>query len=369
MVFTSATPYTRVGFPFSNITPFTYADGTTYLEQLEDMRCFLNETMVPEINSAKDFMLSFPDDTIAAILAEPLGLSRAALNAGWVPWINGHIGIEKSNPQNARLYIGSGTGTLPDNGNSGLKVKVDTTIGTRNDAIAGNVNLIAGSGDGQTRAIIGRIDVNDTAVGDTVGGWFDTMVHSASSRNTWGINTYVQIDAASGYLGTAVGAEIAVMNNGLLAQGGGLLHLVAGGSSSVRFGLKIGGSTGTTNIQHNILLSSTTPPLENAFYYGPLASGNNTTGTPLFQLDAGGRVGIGMLAAAGVGDLLSVAGSIRIGESGRAVRFIPGSGTPEGVVSASVGSLYFNVDPGVVATRVYVKSTGTGSTNTGWVAI
>jgi hypothetical protein len=42
-----------------------------------------------------------------------------------------------------------------------------------------------------------------------------------------------------------------------------------------------------------------------------------------------------------------------------------GSGTPEGVVTAPIGSLYTRTDGGA-ATTLYVKESGTGST--GWVA-
>lgn len=47
------------------------------------------------------------------------------------------------------------------------------------------------------------------------------------------------------------------------------------------------------------------------------------------------------------------------------VRFMSGAGTPEGVVSAPVGSLYTRTDGGA-STTLYVKESGTG--NTGWVA-
>lgn len=42
-----------------------------------------------------------------------------------------------------------------------------------------------------------------------------------------------------------------------------------------------------------------------------------------------------------------------------------GSGSPETVVTANVGSLYLRTDGGA-ATTLYVKESGTG--NTGWVA-
>lgn len=38
------------GLPFSNITPFTYRDGLTYLEVLEHLRGYIRDTLVPFIN-------------------------------------------------------------------------------------------------------------------------------------------------------------------------------------------------------------------------------------------------------------------------------------------------------------------------------
>lgn len=50
---------------------------------------------------------------------------------------------------------------------------------------------------------------------------------------------------------------------------------------------------------------------------------------------------------------------------GAKVIWTSGSGTPEGVVTAPVGSLYTREDGGA-GTTLYVKESGTG--NTGWIA-
>lgn len=47
------------------------------------------------------------------------------------------------------------------------------------------------------------------------------------------------------------------------------------------------------------------------------------------------------------------------------VTWTSGAGTPEGAVTAAVGSLYTRTDGGA-STTLYVKESGTG--NTGWVA-
>ena len=74
------------------------------------------------------------------------------------------------------------------------------------------------------------------------------------------------------------------------------------------------------------------------------------------------------------GDMTVATGNLIIGTSGKGIDFSAtssgmiwktGSGTPEGSVSAAVGSLYTRSDGGA-GTTLYVKESGTG--NTGWVA-
>jgi hypothetical protein len=71
------------------------------------------------------------------------------------------------------------------------------------------------------------------------------------------------------------------------------------------------------------------------------------------------------------GDVKINTGNIVVGGSGKGLDFgssvlwRTGAGSPEGVVTASVGSLYTRTDGGA-NTTLYVKESGTG--NTGWVA-
>jgi uncharacterized protein with beta-barrel porin domain len=69
------------------------------------------------------------------------------------------------------------------------------------------------------------------------------------------------------------------------------------------------------------------------------------------------------------GDVVAVLGNSVVGTSGKGVvlpggiSWTSGSGSPEGVVTAPVGSLYSRSDGGVL-TSLYVKQSGSG--NTGW---
>jgi len=59
----------------------------------------------------------------------------------------------------------------------------------------------------------------------------------------------------------------------------------------------------------------------------------------------------------------TIAGDVSV--SGTAATWSSGTGTPEGIVSAVVGSMYTRTDGGVGST-LYVKESGSG--NTGWAA-
>jgi hypothetical protein len=71
------------------------------------------------------------------------------------------------------------------------------------------------------------------------------------------------------------------------------------------------------------------------------------------------------------GDVSIGAGNLVFSTAGKGLSFsngpkwITGSGSPEGVVTAAIGSLYTRTDGGLLST-LYVKESGAG--NTGWVA-
>lgn len=73
----------------------------------------------------------------------------------------------------------------------------------------------------------------------------------------------------------------------------------------------------------------------------------------------------GLRGAAKIFSTLDLGGN-RIDEntdSTRSIRF--GTGTPEAVVSAGIGSVFLRTD-GAASTTLYIKESGTG--NTGWIA-
>jgi hypothetical protein len=90
---------------------------------------------------------------------------------------------------------------------------------------------------------------------------------------------------------------------------------------------------------------------------GTLSAGSIATTGPV----AAGAVTAASVTSAGA----VVAGSITLGTGTSTVQIIVGSGAPDGVVAAPVGSLFLNVGPSG-ANTLYVKQSGM-ATNQGWV--
>jgi hypothetical protein len=93
-------------------------------------------------------------------------------------------------------------------------------------------------------------------------------------------------------------------------------------------------------------------------------------GTAAYQIKSGGRSGTEALRVETTNDVKVSVGNLVIGTSGKGISlpggitWTSGSGSPEGVVTAPVGSLYSRSDGGAL-TSLYVKQSGSG--NTGWV--
>lgn len=117
----------------------------------------------------------------------------------------------------------------------------------------------------------------------------------------------------------------------------------------------------------------------NDVYFKSAAIGSNPTdGCFLYLSRLLGPLVLGTNAASrlsidSAGDTSILTGDLKISTAGKAINFAGnggavwrcGAGTPEGVVTAPVGSLYTRTDGGA-GTTLYVKESGAG--NTGWVA-
>lgn len=67
MVFTNATQFPYTPTPLTNITPFTYRDGMTFLEKLEAMRVWLNDTLVFEFNAGIENAIAEMQDAMQVV--------------------------------------------------------------------------------------------------------------------------------------------------------------------------------------------------------------------------------------------------------------------------------------------------------------
>lgn len=63
------TPLVVSGAPLTNITPFTYRDGLTYVELLQCFRVYITQTLVPEIEKIIGESNAWTEDQIAALTA------------------------------------------------------------------------------------------------------------------------------------------------------------------------------------------------------------------------------------------------------------------------------------------------------------
>lgn len=199
------------------------------------------------------------------------------------------VGIGNTNPQNALLYIGSGTGVLNDSAVSGITAKIDSTISTLPSAARFNLNLPNGqAANGVIIGAISQLEVNDpTSTGDAVALWGSAFANVASPRNIWGLHVQTTIDDTSAYTGVMHSAEIG-FNNQIVGNinAGGNLHLGSGtgGDGYARYGLKQSGKA-----RNSILLQDdANGPVDNALWFGALAAGNVPSGTPKFQVDSSG---------------------------------------------------------------------------------
>lgn len=66
MAIVTSTPLQPIS-ALTNITPFTYRDGTNYLEQLELMRVYLNDSLVDEFNAAIDSIITQFNDGLYGV--------------------------------------------------------------------------------------------------------------------------------------------------------------------------------------------------------------------------------------------------------------------------------------------------------------
>lgn len=147
------------------------------------------------------------------------------------------------------------------------------------------------------------------------------------------------------------------------ATHGTLVHAQIGNNANAFGGFSVGYGTG---VKWLMGISKGASDAD-AFTWYEDASASN----PRFAVFTGGNVAIGTgtnsgfkLDVQGTGRFTGAVTTTQVNVGG-SVKWLSGSGSPEGVVTAVVGSLYSRTDGGA-GTTLYVKESGSG--NTGWVA-
>lgn len=189
--------------------------------------------------------------------------------------------------------------------------------------------------------------------------------------------------ANSGFTLTVAGSNATTSNqigiNGLAVNGLSSRSTIATFSSLANFTAGVSASIGSATaaalaVQQNgvnaaVTVTNVATSTSDCVTITNLGSANslvvNDSTTPdstRFTIDNNGRTGIGATPDANFALTLDTTG-MRIGATGPTLT--TGTGSPEGVVTAPIGSLYLNLSGGA-ATTLYVKTSTTG--NTGWTA-
>lgn len=292
------------------------------------------------------------------------------------------------------LFFGDFAGRITTTGNYnnffGYFAGYDNTSGTQNNFFglsAGQKNTT-----GQSNNYFGE----NSGLSSTVGDYNNFFGRGAGQNNTTGdYNNFFgpsagQNNAGGGYnnfFGYRAGfnsvgnRNVGIGSNAGYANGGGSGNIYIGdlagynATTSITFAsdnIIIGGSSGTnlsTNASRNTLIGYAIN-LQNATGSYQLSIGNAIFGTGLTgtgtSIAAGAKIGINEpspdAALDVAGDAL-ISGVIYLNDA-KTLGIFHGTGTPEGAVTASIGSTFHRTDGGA-GTSLYVKESGTG--NTGWI--
>lgn len=173
--------------------------------------------------------------------------------------------------------------------------------------------------------------------------------------------------SANGPSGTEGGEmvlDVVVVENDGSVTVPGLTFSETGGGFYVTLGEVVWkNSSGNEQAAIRVVQDETGPGIDSIEFWG--ADGASASARML-RVAPDGTFSPGSDGAGDIGDPLLRWGNIYVSTSVNidTISIRPGTGTPEGVVTAPVGSLYLRTDGGA-GTTLYVKESGAG--NTGWV--
>lgn len=211
-----------------------------------------------------------------------------------------------------------------DQGLSTTDSPVFASIETTDADSINNITVGLGSGSVATNTALGPLALSANTTG----------------ANNTGLGYRALFNTTTAMQNTAVGADVLFSNT------------TGNNNSASGYQALLSNTTGSKNTAngYRALFSNTTGANNTAV--GDSALFDNTTGN--------NNTAIGQDA-----ETVSATGSNQIAIRAGTTKWLSGAGTPEGVITAGIGSIYTRLDGGA-GTTLYVKESGTG--NTGWVA-
>lgn len=257
------------------------------------------------------------------------------------------------------------------------------TLQTTPSGSTGAIDRATLTSDGAFNVMTGRVAIGASGSSDT--DTFLTLYPQTSG------NSIYHVSNSTGILRFSRGSLGAETSHDMTLSGSGLAVAATTASSSTTTGaLTVAGGVGVSGAGYfggavnagNLGIESTLLTLGRINY-----TGADSSNAQIFAVQKGGATkfrvqtdeAVAVLTTteattAGVGSLTTAGGiyaakkiiaGTSISPSGSAVTWTAGVGSPEGVVTAVVGSLYSRTDGGA-GSSLYVKESGAG--NTGWVA-
>lgn len=202
----------------------------------------------------------------------------------------------------------------------------------------------------------------------------DLTVRNVRANTTTGILQITGPTAATTRVATVPDANFTVARTDATQTFTGTQRFtgaIMGGSSNVNYEILGTSAYSAVLVGAGIARASKISPTDDSGYVGWLFSSQTDTYSTSTQLPSDGATFANRFKVDGLnGDATVYIGNLVVNTAGKGVKlpggitWTSGSGSPEGVVTAPVGSLYSRSDGGLL-TSLYVKESGAG--NTGWV--
>lgn len=229
----------------------------------------------------------------------------------------------------------------------------------------GPTNSVVFTTDTSTRTQIwGNTGGDGVTTGLIVGRGTNTLVLEPASGEMWGSNGIVIGDAsnpATNAVPLTVRGTTSLSTDAFRVEDSASAYLMTVNQSGALEAKANITAHGKVTVKNDVSNNSLLLEVDNAT--GTTAAGNKLLALKGHASQTGNAIEI-QNSSGTVLALVTAAGRIHFGATTSSPGIMSGSGTPEGAVTAPVGSMFLRSDGGA-GTSLYIKETGTG--NTGWV--